>query len=234
MRIDKKLQELGFFGSRNKASEAVLSGEVLVDEQVVLKPSYEVSESSDIEVFGKKYVSRAAYKLDFFLDEVDVMIEGVEALDIGASSGGFTQVLLNKGAKNVTCVDVGKNQLALELKKDSRVIDAQECDIREFSADTPFGLCVCDLSFISIGMVLAQIDRLSSRDIILLFKPQFEVGKEAKRDKKGVVQDRSLIDRVVNEFLKQTEAFAWKCEYRSVSKLKGKEGNEEQFFYFTK
>ncbi|MFP4333430.1 MAG: TlyA family RNA methyltransferase [Campylobacterales bacterium] len=234
MRIDKKLQELGYFRSRNKASEAVLRGEVLVDKKVVLKPSFDVSKSSDIEVVGKKYVSRAAYKLDFFLDEVDVVVEGVEALDIGASSGGFTQVLLSKGAKTVTCVDVGRDQLAPELKNDSRVIDIQECDIREFSTNTPFKLCVCDLSFISTSMVLEHIDRLASRDIITLFKPQFEVGKLAKRNKKGVVQDRSLIDRVVSGFLKQTEAFAWKCEYHSVSKLKGKEGNEEQFFYFTK
>jgi 23S rRNA (cytidine1920-2'-O)/16S rRNA (cytidine1409-2'-O)-methyltransferase len=234
MRIDKRLQELGFFRSRNKASEAILRGEVLVDKRVVLKPSFEVDESSFIEVVGKTYVSRAAFKLNFFLDEIDVEIAGVEAIDIGASSGGFTQVLLERGAKSVTCVDVGKDQLATELKNDSRVLNIEECDIREFEAKSPYGLCVCDLSFIPTSMVLEHIDRLACKDIILLFKPQFEVGKDAKRDKKGVLKDRELANSSAAQFLEQTKSFSWRCECSSVSKLKGKEGNEERFFYFTK
>ena len=237
MRLDNAMVERGLTESRNKAQEAIKSGIVILNGEVVKKPSYKVMDSDNIEITQKKiFVSRAAMKLEEFLQEINLDIKDKTALDIGSSTGGFTQVLLDSGVKSVDAVDVGTDQLHPILRDDSRVRVFEQTDIRDFDAGYRYDLIVSDISFISLNLVLAHIDRLakSGADIILLFKPQFEVGKEAKRDKKGVVTDKKAIKEAQNRFLEHISALNWEIIYSAESVIAGKEGNVERVYYFRK
>ena len=235
MRLDSYLVEKGFCESRNKAQQIIKEGLVSVDDTLVKKPSFKVEEATQVVIAEhKSYVSRAAYKLLYFLDEIALDVRGKSALDIGSSTGGFSQVLLEKGVAEVSCVDVGRDQLHHSLRQDSRVLVYEGCDIRKFESPKPFDLIVSDVAFISLLYILDDMDRLSSRDIILLFKPQFEVGREAKRDKNGVVVDKKAIDRAMQKFEDATALKQWKLVQKSPSQLSGKEGNQEWCYYFCK
>jgi 23S rRNA (cytidine1920-2'-O)/16S rRNA (cytidine1409-2'-O)-methyltransferase len=155
-------------------------------------------------------------------------------LDIGSSTGGFTQVLLERAVKEVSCVDVGSEQLHHSLRKDERVHVYENCDIRKFNSDKRFDLIVSDVAFISLLYILDDIDRLGCEDIILLFKPQFEVGREVKRDKNGVVQDKKAIVNAMMKFEDACRLKKWELVHKSPSKLTGKEGNLEYCYYFKK
>jgi 23S rRNA (cytidine1920-2'-O)/16S rRNA (cytidine1409-2'-O)-methyltransferase len=235
MRLDVYLTKDLNIQSRNKASELIKSSKVIVDGEIVSKPSFLIGDDSVVELLTSElYVSRAAYKLKHFLDDVDITIDGVSSLDIGSSTGGFAQILLRYGAKKVICVDVGTDQLHQSLKEDSRVVLHEKCDIRDFESDIKFELVSCDVSFISILNILDDIDRLSSDKIIILFKPQFEVGKDIKRDRAGVVLDESAISKAREIFIASSESLGWSLIESSPSKIKGKKGNSEEFFYFRK
>ena len=176
--------------SRTKAQLLIKEGYVAVDGYVVDKPSFKAKEDAKIEIFGEtRFVSRAARKLKGFLDVHLVTIEGKRCLDVGASTGGFTQILLERGAKSVTALDVGTSQLHETLRNDERVLSVESTDIREFQSKQPFEVVTCDVSFISLHHILSDLERLANGVLILLFKPQFEVGREAKRDRHGVVTD---------------------------------------------
>lgn len=199
------------------------------------KSSFEVKEGDSVTLKEHKhYVSRAAFKLLDFLEELDLDLQERVALDIGSSTGGFTQVLLEKGVKEVTCVDVGSQQLHHSLRKESRVELFESCDIRDFVSEHSFDLVVSDVAFISLLHILDAIERLSSDLIILLFKPQFEVGREAKRDKKGVVLDTKAISQAMEHFETACKEKGWRLQQKSPSRLTGKEGNLEYCYFFTK
>ena len=236
IRLDQYLVEAGLAETRNKAQNIIKEGLVSVDGIVMLKSSLKVdSEKSVIKVKEHKdYVSRAAFKLAAFLDEINIDIEGVNALDIGSSTGGFTQVLLENGALHVSCVDVGKDQLHRSLREDARVSVFENQDIREFQSDEKFELVTSDVSFISLLNILDDVDRLASDKIILLFKPQFEVGREAKRDKNGVVVDEKVIQKAMIHFEDACVIKGWTLVVKSPSKLTGKEGNLEYCYYYKK
>jgi len=227
-RLDSYLVQKGFVESRNKASELIKAAAVEVDGEVITKLSYRVK-NPEIKIHEKIYISRAGKKLDLFLDEIGYEVKGFECLDVGSSTGGFVQVLLDRGAKEVVAVDVGKDQLHHLLVQNPKVIPYQECDIRDFQSDKKFDLVSCDLSFISLLCVIEPIFHFAKQDIIFLFKPQFEVGKDVKRDKKGVVKDRRAIEKVVREFETQLMKRC-KIVEKKESKLKGKEGNVEWFY----
>ncbi|HIP54676.1 MAG TPA: TlyA family RNA methyltransferase [Sulfurimonas autotrophica] len=235
MRLDAYLAQAGVSQSRNKAQTIIKEGLVHVNGVLVKKPAHDVNESDKVDVTEhKSYVSRAALKLDAFFDEIAFSPKGKTALDIGSSTGGFTQVLLERGVKEVNCVDVGSNQLHHSLRKDERVYLYENCDIRKFQSEKAFDLVVSDVSFISLLHILDDIDRLATADIVLLFKPQFEVGREAKRDKNGVVTDKKAIQNAMQRFEDASFLKSWQLYAKLPSRVTGKEGNLEYCYHFKK
>lgn len=234
-RLDNYLVENGLCESRNKAQTLIKEGFVSVNGEQIIKSSYALKESDKVAVKEhKEYVSRAAFKLSAFLDELGLDVKGMNALDIGSSTGGFTQVLLECGAAEVTAVDVGREQLHVSLKNDARVHSYEGCDIREFESEKKFDIVVSDVAFISLLYILDAVDRLAKEKIILLFKPQFEVGREAKRDKNGVVTDEKAILGAMIKFEDACKIKGWNLVLKSASKLTGKEGNLEYCYFFEK
>lgn len=236
MRLDLYLTKTFNIQSRNKACELIKSNKVKIDGAIISKPSFNVEDTHIIEILEEDfYVSRAAYKLKYFLEEIQTFtLENKYALDIGSSTGGFTQILLERNVSNVTCVDVGSNQLHEKIKSNSKIMFFENTDIRDFTSEKEFDIVTCDVSFISILNIINDINRLASKDIIILFKPQFEVGTNIKRDKKGVVKDKNAIIKAREKFIDSTKILNWKLNYSSMSKLQGKDGNEEELFYFSK
>ncbi len=234
MRLDTYLVENGFFESKNKAQEAIKSELVEADGKIAQKPSLEVSSQQITIKQHDAYVSRAAYKLKELLSAYPLDISNKECLDVGSSTGGFTQVLLEYGAKSVTCIDVGREQLHKCLRVNPKVTLHEEMDFREFRSDKKYGVVTCDVSFISALMLLEKIVFLANDKVILLFKPQFEVGKEAKRDKKGVVKDFDLVATKKEKFKASVKALGLRPLFEKELEIKGKEGNIETIYCFEK
>ncbi|HIP30975.1 MAG TPA: TlyA family RNA methyltransferase [Sulfurospirillum arcachonense] len=236
MRLDMYLFENELVQSRNKAGEMIKNREVLVEGNVVTKASFKVSENSNVTVEEKiQYVGRAGNKLKGFLQGFrDLHVKGTNCLDIGSSTGGFVQVLLEEGALHVSAVDVGSEQLHISLRDDKRIKLYEQTDIREFKSDEKFDLVTCDVSFIGVEQILDDINRLSNDKILILFKPQFEVGVGVKRTSKGVVKDEFAIKKVKDKFVASCFALGWELLSTQESILKGKEGNEETFYCFSK
>ena len=236
VRVDKYLVDEGYFESRNRASDAIKAGDVTLNGKKA-KASMLVDHNSTIEVKQRKfYVSRAGRKLEGFLKEHPIELNGKNVLDIGSSTGGFAQIVLENGAKEVTCVDVGTQQLHISLRKNSKIALFENTDIREFESSQKFEMITCDVSFISILQIVDAIDSLAQpqTDIIILYKPQFEVGKEVKRDSKGVVQDFDSIARKKELFEATAQKLNWKEQYQTRSTLTGKSGNQEYLYHFIK
>ena len=234
-RLDSYLVEHNLAETRNKAQTMIKASHVSVNSKVITKPSLKISDSDEVKVQEhKQYVSRAAFKLSNFLEELHVELKGAVALDIGSSTGGFTEVLLEHGVNEVSAVDVGRDQLHVSLKEDARVHSYESCDIREFESDKKFDIVVSDVAFISLLHILDDVDRLANDKIILLFKPQFEVGREVKRDNNGVVLDEKAIQSAMKKFEEACLTKNWKLVLKSPSKITGKEGNLEYCYYFEK
>lgn len=236
MRLDVYLFEQGLAQSRNRASDMIKAREVFVDGAVVIKASFKVGENNSVVIKEKtQYVGRAGDKLKGFLQEFrELHIEGMCCLDVGSSTGGFVQVLLEEGALHVSAVDVGSEQLHISLRDDARVELFEKTDVRKFVSEREFDLLTCDVSFIGLEKILKDLDRLSSAKILILFKPQFEVGLGVKRTTKGVVKDEFAINRAKEKFLASCFALGWELLKTQKSILKGKEGNEETFYCFSK
>lgn len=234
MRLDTFLVQNGLCISKNKANELIKNGYVYVDDKLITKPSFEIIDQKIEIKKEKQYVSRAAEKLLWFLSKHRLDVVNKECLDIGSSTGGFTQVLLEAGAKSVVCVDVGKNQLDSSLRSNKQIELYEETDFRDFKINKRFEIITCDVSFISLFLLLDKIDTLAKDTILLLFKPQFEVGKDAKRNKKGVVLDKVLIEQKKLELKNEAKRLKWTLICELDCEIKGKEGNIETFFCFKK
>ncbi len=235
MRLDEAIVNRGLLKSRNKAKELIKNQKIKVNGKIITKPSFKVSQEDKIELLEDKvYVSRAALKLKNYLDKYNIDFKDKEVLDVGASTGGFSEVSLEKGAKKVVCVDVGSNQLDESLKNNPKIENYENTDFRDFEYDSSFDVIVSDVSFISLLKLIKNIDKHAKDDIILLFKPQFEVGKDAKRDKRGVVVDKEAIKKAKKNFEKECLNLGWKLIRSEESSIKGKEGNTEYIYHFKK
>jgi len=239
-RIDQLLTERGLAESRHKAQALLLAGQILVDEQKVEKPGRMVEEDAAIRVLGQmRYASRAGVKLEAALDHFSISVEGLVCADLGASTGGFTDCLLQRGAHAVYAFDVGKGQLAWKLQSDARVIVRDEFNVRSLTAtDLPDDLAfVCmDLSFISITKILVPLKtaieaRLAGTDdwvvdVMALVKPQFEAGK-GEVGKGGIVRDPEVRQRALGAVAAFSEANGYEVIGSIPSPLPGAEGNLE-------
>lgn len=229
-RLDEALVARGLCPSRARARDAVLRGTVKVDGAPAAKPSQPVGASNalTIEDEAQAYVSRAALKLKHGLAAFGISPEGRNALDIGASTGGFTQVLLEHGATHVTAIDVGHGQMKLE---DPRITLIEGLNARELSAEhlgRPVQLIVCDVSFISLRLALPPALELAEDDaeLVALIKPQFEAGREAV-GKGGIVSEPAEHERVCAEVMAFLAGEGWRVLGVTASPVEGGDGNRE-------
>lgn len=238
-RLDLLLVERGLAESRQKAQALIMAGEVRVDGVVCTKAGRMFPTSSEIRVLAPlPYVSRGGLKLEAALDHFMIQVEGRLVLDVGASTGGFTHCLLQRGARKVLAVDVGHGQLDLKLRQDPRVVVLERCNIRYLTAENLEELpdmATVDVSFISLRLVLPAVSGLlqvSRMGILALVKPQFEVGR---RDvgQGGVVRDKQLHQRVLEEIADIGRSLGFEPSEPFPSPLLGPKGNQEFFIWFT-
>ena len=230
MRLDEYLVKNSFVQSRNKAKELIKNEKIKVNGKIITKPSFDVKEAK-IEILQKVYVSRAAWKLKNYLEKYNINFNEKSVIDVGSSTGGFSEVALEKGAKKVVCVDVGTNQLHPKIRQNTKVEVFENTDIRDFDSKEKFDILVSDVSFISLMKIFDKLNEVAKNEMILLFKPQFEVGREAKRDKKGVVVDKEAIKKAKINFEKKIKEYNWQILRDEISSLKGKEGNIEYIYH---
>ena len=232
-RIDQLLVDRGLVESRTRGQALVLAGVVFSGETKLAKPGQTVPRDAPLEVRGRDHpwVSRGGIKLAHALEHFGLDPVGVTAMDIGSSTGGFTDVLLNKGAAHVFAVDSGTNQLAWKLRQDPRVTVLEQTSARiltEQQIDRPCSWVVCDASFIGLAKVLEVPLRLAAPDctLVALIKPQFEVGR-GEVGKGGVVRDAALHDRVCGEVRDWLTGAGWRVLGVERSPITGPEGNVE-------
>jgi len=233
IRLDKLLVDRGLAGSRERARALILAGRVLVDEQRIDKAGSQVAVDAELRVRGGDipYVSRGGLKLEAALKQFPVRVEGRVAIDVGASTGGFTDCLLQHGAARVYAVDVGYGQLAWNLRNDARVINLERTNIRHLAPDRldprP-DLAVIDASFISLAKVLPPTLALlrSPADIVALVKPQFEVGR-GRVGKGGVVRDPALRQKALQDVVAVALELGLAVGKSIESPVPGPKGNRE-------
>lgn len=231
MRLDAYLAANELAASRQKALWLIENGYVSVDGKITMKASTHIEDDMDVSVAEvKTYVGRGGLKLEGFFEDFALDVGGFVCLDVGASTGGFTEVLLERGATKVVAVDVGSLQLADSLKSDARVESLENTDIRKFEYPSRFDLVVVDLAFISTKEILGVIVKHSSKYLLALVKPQFEVGKAVKRNKKGVVTDLAAVEKALFDFELEAQKVGLKLLAKLPCKFTGKEGNQEYFF----
>ena len=231
LRIDRLLVERGLFDSRAKAQDAIAAGLVKADGKVIGKASDEVAADAQIEATpAHPYVSRGALKLIAALDHFQFKPSGRICLDVGASTGGFTQVLLERGAAKVYAVDVGTAQLHQSLRGDARIVSLEQTDIRKLDAanlDPKPDLVVCDVSFISLRQVLPAALALAAKPVqlIALIKPQFEAGRAQL--KKGIVRDEAVRRAVCEDIEGLVKSLGGDVIGVVPSPIEGGDGNVE-------
>jgi 23S rRNA (cytidine1920-2'-O)/16S rRNA (cytidine1409-2'-O)-methyltransferase len=233
MRVDEALVARGLVASRSQARDLVLRGEVVVDGTPARKPSQTVTESVVLTLKGggTQYVSRSAHKLVQALDHFNILVTGRICLDIGASTGGFTQVLLERGAAHVTAIDVGHGQMTAALAADPRVTLREGVNARDLGPDDlpdALSLVVCDVSFISLKLALAPVLKLATANthLVALIKPQFEVGR-SNLGRGGVVRNEALHETVCNDIADFLAQSGWQVAGLTPSPIAGGDGNQE-------
>ncbi|MDJ0763691.1 MAG: TlyA family RNA methyltransferase [Myxococcota bacterium] len=239
-RIDRLLVDRNLASSRERARALVMSGNVLVDDVPVTKAGAMVPTDASVRLRGKEmpYVSRGGLKLEGALDDLNISVRGKVILDIGASTGGFTDVCLKRGATRVYAVDVGTNQLAYSLRSDARVVSLEQTNARYLSPDmlpSAADLAVIDVSFISLTKVLGPVSSClrKNSDILAMVKPQFEAGRD-KVGKGGVVRDPSVREAVVLGVIESATQIGLSYIGRANARIPGPKGNQEVFIHLKK
>ncbi len=239
-RLDVLLVKRGLAESREKAKAIIMTGNVFVKNQREDKAGSTFEEDVQIEVKGAamKYVSRGGYKLEKAIDLWQVPLDGKICMDVGSSTGGFTDCMLQNGAVKVYAIDVGTNQLAWKLRQDERVVSMEKTNIRyvtheDVADEVQFSSI--DVAFISLTKVLVPVRNLLAHDgrVVCLIKPQFEAGRD-KVGKKGVVRDIKVHEEVVCNIMTYALAIGFKILELSFSPIKGPEGNIEYLLYIEK
>lgn len=243
-RLDKILVDLGYFENKSKASASILAGQVKVNDEVITKAGFQLNPDKEYEFSVKSmpYVSRGGFKLQKALDAFEFNPKDRICLDAGASTGGFTDCLLQRGAKYVYAVDVGYGQLAWKLRSDERVKTIEKtnlkiCGVNDiYSAEEPLAdLLVSDMSFISLERVLPNLKKLLNpefHEMICLIKPQFEAGKEYV-EKGGVIRDKNTHKMVIENVIKCVHGLDYNVLGLTFSSIKGPKGNIEYLIWFS-
>ena len=238
MRLDVALVARGLARSRTQAARLLADGRVTLNGVPAAKASTPVGDGDEIAAVEERWVSRAAHKLLGALDDSGVTVSG-RVLDAGASTGGFTQVCLDRGAGRVYAVDVGHGQLADPVAADPRVVVHEGLNLRDLTLDhldgAPVDLVVGDVSFISLTLLLPSLLGTLTRggEALLLVKPQFEVGRE-RLGQGGIVRDPALRERAVDDVVAAAEELGWRERWRGESRLPGTSGNVEYFVHFVR
>ncbi|MEI0684851.1 TlyA family RNA methyltransferase [Brachyspira pilosicoli] len=238
MRLDEYVHHNGYTESRSKAQDIILAGCVFVNGVKVTSKAQKIKDTDKIEVIqNRKYVSRAGEKLEKALLEFNLSVENKICLDIGASTGGFTDCLLSYGAKKVYALDVGHNQLVYKLRNDKRVISIEDFNAKDIKREMFEGkipsIVVSDVSFISISKI-APIIFKELNDLeywVSLIKPQFEAEK-GEVSKGGIIKDDILREKIVNNAINRITEIGFKEINRTISPIKGSKGNIEYLSYF--
>lgn len=243
-RLDKYLTDLGYFETKSKAAAAILAGHVKIDDEYITKAGFQINPSKEYEITVKSmpYVSRGGFKLQKALETFNVDVAGRICLDAGASTGGFTDCLLQHGAKFVYAADVGYGQLDWKIRSDKRVkvierTNLKNCEFSEiYAKNEPVAdLLVSDLSFISLTKVLENLKKLLSpefHEMVLLIKPQFEAGKEFV-EKGGVVRNKKIHNDVILKVIEKSQELDYCIKDLTYSSIKGPSGNIEYLLWIT-
>ncbi len=236
-RLDVLLVERGLAQSREKAKAIIMSGNVFVKGQREDKAGSMFDDKAEIEVKGHtlKYVSRGGLKLEKAIEQYDVSVEGKVCMDVGSSTGGFTDCMLQNGATKVYAVDVGTNQLAWKLRSDPRVVSMEKTNIRYIlpeHLDDVIEFASIDVAFISLTKVLEPVKGVLTPDgeVVCLIKPQFEAGRE-QVGKKGVVRDRNVHIEVIEHVIAYAKSLGFSILRLDYSPIKGPEGNIEYLLH---
>lgn len=243
-RLDKVLVDLGYFENKSKASAAILAGNVKIGTEIITKAGYQIDTSKeyDFNIKTMPYVSRGGFKLKKALDTFNVEIKDRICFDAGASTGGFTDCLLQNGAKFVYAVDVGYGQLDWKIRSSEKVKTIEKTNLKICNFDDIYSknepvadLLVSDLSFISLEKVLPNLKTLLNpnfHEMVCLIKPQFEAGKEFV-EKGGVVRDKNVHEQVINNVINCVNSLDYAIKGLTYSSIKGPAGNIEYLIWFS-
>lgn len=230
-RLDSYLATYHYASSRSQAEHLIRLGYVMVNDKKITKPGYLVAESARVSVTtNQEYVSRAALKLASVSDTLGLKFAGKTVLDVGSSTGGFTDYALQKGARKVIAVDVGSQQMHPKLRHDARVELHEKTDIRDFTTEVAVEYILIDVSFISIRKIIPALRQLSAThpDIVAMVKPQFEADSPAMLNK-GVVKNNRLRREILQGFEQAVQPY-FKLVSHADSKVFGSKGNQERFY----
>lgn len=234
VRLDKALVQLGLVTTRSQAESYIRLGRVRVAGRLITKSGYFVHDLSLVELDQpEQFVSRAGLKLASVADKLAVDFRGKTVLDVGSSTGGFTDYALSRGARRVICVDVGTDQLHPQLRRDARVELHEKTDIRDFVTDQPVDIILIDVSFISLREVLPHLAELANRQtqVVAMVKPQFETGSRLKNH--GVIKNDTERRRILHDFEQWAKQY-FLLRAKADSAVAGARGNRERFYLLTK
>ncbi len=234
VRLDKSLVQLGLVTTRSQAESYIRLGRVRVAGRPITKPGYFVHDLSLVELNQpEQFVSRAGLKLASVADKLAVDFRDKTVLDVGSSTGGFTDYALSRGARRVICVDVGTDQLHPKLRRDARVELHEKTDIRDFVTNQPVDIILIDVSFISLREVLPHLAELATRQtqVVAMVKPQFETGNRLKN--RGVIKNDTERRRILHDFEQWAKRY-FLLRAKADSAVAGARGNRERFYLLTK
>ncbi len=236
-RLDYLLVAKKYFSTREKARTPIMIGKVYVDGKKIVKPGTKIDLDAEILVdyVESRYVGRGGYKLEKALKEFDINLKGKIIMDIGASTGGFTDCALKNGAKKVYAIDVGYGQLDWSLRNDPRVINMEKQNIRFLpveAIDDRIDFVTADVSFISLKLVFPVIKALAAGEVVALIKPQFEVGK-GQVGKGGIVKDAGLHEQALKDVTAAALSSGYYLKALTYSPVKGAKGNMEFLAYYS-